>query len=78
LPEDLIDILSVNQLHYSERTGSGVLFHMIGALSEFGKIGLTAIANTVKEADCLFDRAVEVLDAETGYGRPPGESDPRG
>jgi hypothetical protein len=73
LPEDLIDILSVNQLHYSERTGSGVLFHMIGALSEFGKIGLTAIANTPREADALFDRAVEILDAETVYGQPPAE-----
>lgn len=76
LPEDLIDILTVNQLHYSERTGSGVLFHMIGALSEFGKIGLTAIANTVKEADGLFNRVVEVLDAETSYGRAPVETVP--
>lgn len=74
LPEDLIDILTVNQLHYDERTESGVLFHMIGALSEFGKIGLTAIGNSVKEADRLFNRAVEVLDTETNYGRevPPG------
>ena len=47
---------------------------MIGALSEFGKIGLTAIANTPREADTLFDRAVEILDAEPGYGQPPTES----
>ena len=63
-----MEILTVNQLHYSERTGSGVLFHMIGALSEFGKIGLTAIANTAREADTLFNRTVEVLDEETRYG----------
>ncbi|MEZ4457482.1 MAG: peptide ligase PGM1-related protein [Gemmatimonadales bacterium] len=70
LPEDLIDLLTVNRLHYSERTESGVLFHMIGALSEFGKLGLTAIANSPDEADRLFDRVLEVLDVETRYGRP--------
>ena len=39
LPEDLFDIVSMNGLHYSHRTESGVLFHMIGAVSEFGKLG---------------------------------------
>ncbi|MBM4186304.1 MAG: carboxylate-amine ligase [Gemmatimonadetes bacterium] len=72
LPEDLIDILTVNKLHYSERTESGVLFHMIGALSEFGKLGLTAIANSPEEADRLYDRVLEVLADETRYGREAG------
>ena len=44
LPEDLIEILTVNKLHYSHATERGVLFHLIGALSQFGKVGLTAIA----------------------------------
>ena len=44
LPEDLIEILTVNGLHYSHNTESGVLFHLIGALSQYGKLGLTAIA----------------------------------
>ena len=39
LPEDLIDIVTNNGLHYSYRTESGVLFHLIGALSEWGKLG---------------------------------------
>ena len=46
LPEDLIEILTYNKLHYSHGTESGVLFHLIGALSQFGKVGLTAIANS--------------------------------
>ena len=45
LPEDLIDIVTDNGLHYSHRTESGVLFHLIGALSEYGKLGLTVIGN---------------------------------
>ena len=78
LPEDLIEILTINKLHYSHGTESGVLFHLIGALSEFGKLGLTAIANSREEVDDLYRRTLAVLDRETAYGRPavadPGAS----
>ena len=69
LPEDLVDILTVNKLHYSHATESGVLFHLIGALSEFGKLGLTAIANGHAQVDELYSHTLEVLDRETSYGR---------
>jgi hypothetical protein len=74
LPEDLIDILSMNRLHYDQRTESGVLFHLIGAVSEFGKLGVTAIANSHAEAQELYDRTLTVLAVETRYGRPPSEA----
>ncbi len=35
--------MTINHLHYSHGTETGALFHMIGALSQFGKVGLTAI-----------------------------------
>ena len=69
LPEDLIDIVTDNGLHYSHRTESGVLFHLVGALSEFGKLGITVIANSQEEVDQLYRRALTVLDAETRYGQ---------
>jgi hypothetical protein len=69
LPEDLVEILTVNKLHYSHGSESGVLFHLIGALSEFGKIGMTAIANSHAEVDELYARTLDVLDRETQYGR---------
>jgi len=69
LPEDLIDILTENRLHYSLATDSGVLFHLIGAVSEFGKLGLTAIGNSREEADDLYYKTLEVLDRETAFGR---------
>jgi len=72
LPEDVIDILTENRLHYSLATDSGVLFHLIGAVSEFGKLGLTAIGNSREEADALYYSTLEVLDRETAYGRRPG------
>jgi hypothetical protein len=71
LPEDLIDILTVNKLHYSHGTESGVLFHLIGALSQFGKVGLTAIANSPGEVDELYQRTLVVLDREAHLGRAP-------
>lgn len=69
LPEDLIEILTMNKLHYRHGTESGVLFHLIGALSEFGKLGLTAIANSREEVDELYQRTLDILDRETAYGR---------
>ncbi len=69
LPEDLIELVTINQLNFSHREETGVLFHMIGALSQYGKLGLTAIGNSHEEADALCQRALEVLEAETEYGR---------
>jgi hypothetical protein len=65
LPEDLIDILTNNKLHYNHATESGVLFHLIGALSEFGKLGMTAIGNSREQVDDLYRRTIGVLDRET-------------
>lgn len=69
LPEDLIDILTFNKLHYNHHTESGVLFHLIGAVSEFGKLGLTAIGNSRDEVVDLYQRTLGILDAETSLGR---------
>jgi hypothetical protein len=71
LPEDLIDIVTNNGLHYSYRTESGVLFHLIGALSEWGKLGVTVIANSRDEVDELYRRTLAVLDREAGLGHVP-------
>jgi pheganomycin biosynthesis PGM1-like protein len=70
-PEDLIDILTANRLHYDAGTETGVLFHMMGALSQYGKAGLTAFGNSHAEADALLARAVDMLDRETAF---PGVS----
>jgi hypothetical protein len=63
-PYDLVDIAVVNGLHFHAATGEGVAFHLIGALSEFGKLGVVCIGQTQERADALYRRTVEVLDAE--------------
>ena len=66
-PEDLIDITTINRLHYSHGSETGILFHMIGALSQYGKVGMTAIGNSPEQADRIYEDALAVLDRETSY-----------
>ncbi len=68
LPEDLLDLAAVHQLHYQPWNETGVVFHLMGALSQFGKLGLTAIGASMSEAERFYERAREVLDAETRPG----------
>ncbi len=69
LPEDLIEIVTINALHYSHNSESGVLFHLIGALSQYGKLGMTAIGNSREEVDAIYDKTLRILDRETSIGR---------
>jgi PGM1 C-terminal domain len=63
-PADLLDIVVVNGLHFNGATQQGVVFHLIGALSEFGKLGIVCVAPSFDEADRLYLETVAVLDRE--------------
>lgn len=64
-PGDLIDIAMFHSLMFDGATQEGVMFHLVGALSEFGKLGLVCIGSTPERAKAFYDRAIEVLDAES-------------
>ena len=64
-PADLIDIAMFHSLMFDGATQEGVMFHLVGALSEFGKLGLVCIGSTPERAKAFYDRAIEVLDAES-------------
>ena len=66
LPDDLIDIAVCNDLHFHGATQTGVVFHLISAISEFGKLGMVCIGATPEAARRLRDRTLEVLDAAVG------------
>lgn len=74
LVEDLLDIAAVNGLHYQAWSESGVLFHFTGALSEFGKLGITAVGKSPAEADHWFEKTRQVLDRETKSRRCTSKS----
>jgi hypothetical protein len=63
-PHDLIDIAMVNDLHYDGTSQEGVMFHLIGALSQYGKLGVVCIGSTPERAREFYSRIVEVLDKE--------------
>jgi hypothetical protein len=62
LPEDLIDVVAAHRLRFDPLSEAGVLFHVIGGLSERGSIGLTAVGGDRAEADRHYQRAVRILD----------------
>jgi hypothetical protein len=66
MAEDLIEHTVRQGLRYDPSTETGVLFHMIGALSQYGKCGLTAIGGDPLEAEDLYERTVNILDDLTG------------
>lgn len=64
-PEDLIDVAICHNMHYNATTQEGVMFHLLGALSEHGKLGLVCIGATPGRAAELYRTTVAVLDEET-------------
>lgn len=68
LPEDLVDIAVMHGLHFHGPTERGVVFHLIGALSEFGKVGVVAIGDNRQQAKFLYQQTLQVLDQATGDG----------
>jgi hypothetical protein len=64
-PLDLIDIAMYHGLHYDHTKEEGVMFHLISALSQFGKLGLLSIGKTPENARQYYKQVVEILDKET-------------
>ena len=63
-PDDLFDIVVRHDLHFNQTRQTGVVFHMMSALGEMGRTGLTAVGNSHEEAKAIYTRAVAVLDKE--------------
>lgn len=65
IPDDLMDIITHHRLHFDSSNRTGIVFHLMGALSEFGKLGLTSIGDSPQQAEDLYNQVVNVLDQET-------------
>ncbi len=64
LPQDVFDIVVRHGLHFNQTRQTGIVLHMLTALSERGRLGLTAVGESPAEADDIYQRAVDVLDQE--------------
>jgi hypothetical protein len=65
IPDDLIDVMVYNGLHFDSASQQGVVFHLMGALSEFGKFGVTCIGENPERAKEYYAATMAVLDRET-------------
>ena len=67
-PHDLIDIAMMHELHFDGALQEGVMFHLIGALSQFGKLGILCVGSSRERVQEYYKRTVDVLDLECDQG----------
>ena len=60
---DLMDIDICNNLHYDGTKEEGVMFHLIGVLSQFGKGVLFVLPPLPKRAKYFYHQTIQVLKA---------------
>ena len=58
---DLLDISREQGLLFDHDKQTGIVFHLLGCLSEWGKIGITAIGDTRQAATDIFEAAKDTL-----------------
>jgi hypothetical protein len=63
-PDDVVEVMRRRGLHFDHARQTGVVLHMWSAVSELGRLGLTAIADRPGDADALYARAVAALDED--------------
>ena len=73
---DLFDLVAYHGLHFDQSRQTGVVFHMLNAVGEEGSFGLTAVADSREEAEALYRKTLEMLDAEAAAlaAMAPGEA----
>ena len=69
LPDDLFEISALENIYYSNLTETGVVLHLIGALSEFGKVGITCIGDSMEQAQDFFEKMVAILNKEASRNK---------
>jgi len=62
--EDLFDLAIRRGLHFDQTHQTGVVFHMMSSLSEHGRLGLTAVSDSLEDAHALYDRTVSAIEEE--------------
>lgn len=69
LPADIRNIIDRKQLGFDHAAKRGNVFHMLGATSQFHKLGFTSIAPTFGEAEAEFERTKQKF--EEALAEPP-------
>ena len=63
-PYDLLEIVMCHGLHFDPSKKEGVMFHLISALSEYGKLGMVCIGSSREQTMKLYQEVVQILNEE--------------
>eukprot|EP00026_Physarum_polycephalum_P002624 Phypoly_transcript_02631.p1 GENE.Phypoly_transcript_02631~~Phypoly_transcript_02631.p1 ORF type:complete len:853 (+),score=145.66 Phypoly_transcript_02631:90-2648(+) len=75
LPQDVLEGFAKKNLIFDSESQSGIAFHLLGSLSEHGKVGITCVADTAEAATSLFVQVQKVLE-ELGSNPRLGAKEP--
>ncbi len=63
-PDALFDLVSRHHLHFDHAAQVGIILHMMSAVGDEGRFGLTAIADDHAAVEALYERAITIFDGE--------------
>lgn len=69
--DDVFDIAMRHGLHFDQSRQKGVVFHMLSALGNHGRLGMTAVGASHEEAASLYQRTLDVLASEAAAALAP-------
>jgi hypothetical protein len=69
--DDLFDVAVRHRMHFDPARQIGVVFHMMSALTELGRTGMTAVGDTPQQAEQIYASAERVLVEEAEPPREP-------
>ena len=69
--DDLFDVAVRHRMHFDPARQIGVVFHMMSALTELGRTGMTAVGDTPQQAEQIYARAERALVEEAEPPREP-------
>lgn len=75
--DDLFDLVARSGIHFDQARQTGVVFHMISALTELGRLGMTAVGDSPTAAQAVYDHAERVLLQEARSSITPRPIAPR-
>lgn len=64
-PAEMIDAAVVEGLHFNAATQQGLVFHLIGSVTDHGKLGMVSIADSPQASRAQYEAAVTALDGAT-------------
>lgn len=64
-PGELIDLTVLEGLHYNATSQQGLVFHLLGSVTDHGKLGIVSIADSHKAARKQYEAAEAALDRAT-------------